>query len=80
MAIMATMTAVMLDTIHEGSFNHKYAWEKVQQIHAEELVPTGLVMTNNIWWKWETFEKMVEFYEMPKVSCELMFHFAVLFS
>ena len=67
-AIKATMTAATLGTVHEGSFNNMYAWEKVRELHAEDLVPTGLVMSEDIRWQWVTHEKMVEFYEMHKVS------------
>ena len=67
-AIKATMTAATLGTVHEVSFNNKYAWEKVRELHAEELVPTGLVMSEDIRWQWVTFEKMVDFYVIHKVS------------
>ena len=46
--IKATLTAAALDTVHEGKFNNKYVWMQVRRIHADILVPTGIVQAEDI--------------------------------
>ena len=65
--IKATITAATLDTIHQGKFNDKYAWEQVRRIHANILVPSGIVQSEDIRWQWVTYEKVKQFYGDHKV-------------
>jgi len=61
--INATLTAATLDTVHEGKFNDEYAWREVRRIHADILVPTGIVQAEDIRWQWVTYEKVKQFYQ-----------------
>ena len=69
--IKATLTAATLDTVHEGKFNDEYAWMQVRRIHADILVPTGIVQAEDIRWQWVTYEKVAQFYQDHRVSLSL---------
>ena len=70
--IRATLTAVTLQTVHEGQFNDDYAWRQVRKIHADILVPSGIVQSEDIRWQWVTYEKVKQFYVDHKVSLFLL--------
>ena len=48
--IKATLVAATLDTAHEGKFTDEFAWKQVRRIHADILVPTGIVQAEDIRW------------------------------
>ena len=71
-----TLTAATLDTVHEGKFNDEYAWREVRRIHADILVPTGIVQAEDIRWQWVTYEKVAQFYQDHQVgSSHLLLYF-----
>ena len=53
--IKPTLTTATLDTPHQGKFNGKYAWQEVRRLHADILVPTGIVQSEDTRWQWVTY-------------------------
>ena len=72
--IKATLTAATLETVHQGTFNYEYAWEQVRRIHADILVPAGIVQSEEIRWQWVTYEKVKQFYDDHQVSLFILFN------
>ena len=70
--IKALLTAATLDTPHEGKFNTEWAWHEVRRIHADILVPSGLIQAEDIRWQWTTYEKTEDFLRSYKVSAFIL--------
>lgn len=49
--INVTLTAAALYTPHKGKFNDDYAWQEVWRLHADILIPTGIVQSEDIRWQ-----------------------------
>ena len=66
--IKAMMQASTLDTALDGTYNLEYAWEQCRKENAEILIPTGAVQSEDIRWKWVTWEKLNQSFCDMKVS------------
>jgi hypothetical protein len=72
--IKAVMQASMLDTPLDGSFNLEYAWEQCRKENADILIPTGIVQSKDIRWKWVTWQNINQYMDDLKVSLHIFVH------
>ena len=66
--IKATISATMMDTVHDEDHNLEYIWQEIRRLHADILVPTGMISTEDSRWQFVTHEKMNIFYNDYGVS------------
>ena len=66
--IKATISATMMDTVHDEGHDLEHIWQEIRRLHADVLVPTGMISTEDSRWQYVTYEKMSIFYDDYGVS------------
>ena len=57
-----------MDTMHDEDHDFEYIWQEIRRLHADILVPTGMISIEDSRWQFVTHEKMNIFYNDYGVS------------